>query len=50
MKARAHNIEWRSALDWPTDFVARNARAADMIVTGSQAGRADETRQINPAI
>ena len=23
LKARADNIEWRSALDWPTDFVAR---------------------------
>ena len=48
LKARADNIEWRSALDWPTDFVARNARAADLIITGNQAVRPDATRQINP--
>ena len=48
LKARADNIEWRSALDWPTDFVARNARAADLIITGSQTVRPDATRQINP--
>ena len=47
LKARADNIEWRSALDWPTDFVARNARAADLIITGSQTARPDATRQIN---
>ena len=48
MKARADKIEWRSALDWPADFVARHARAADLIVTGGAAGRTDATRQINP--
>jgi hypothetical protein len=48
LKARADNIEWRSALDWPTDFVARNARAADLIITGNQTARPDATRQINP--
>ena len=48
LKARADKIEWRSALDWPTDFVARNARAADLIITGSQTVRPDATRQINP--
>ena len=41
LKARADNIEWRSALDWPTDFVARNARAADLIITGNQTARPD---------
>lgn len=41
LNARADNTEWRSALEWPTDFVARNARAADLIITGSQDGRAD---------
>ena len=47
LKARADNIEWRGALDWPTDFVVRNARAADLIITGGQSGHADSTRQIN---
>ena len=27
-------IEWRSALEFPTEFVARQARAADLIVVG----------------
>src|SRR3954467_14243545 len=48
LKARADNVEWRSALDWPTDFVVRNARAADLIIRGSQTVRLDSTRQINP--
>ena len=47
LNARADNMEWRSALDWPTDFVARNARSADLIITGSQTVRPDATRQIN---
>jgi nucleotide-binding universal stress UspA family protein len=47
LRARADNIEWRSALEWPADFVARNARAADLLITGSRPGRADGTRQIN---
>ena len=48
MKGRADKIEWRSALDWPNDFAARNARAADLLITGGEAGRSDATRQINP--
>ena len=39
--------EWRSALAWPTDFVARNARAADLIITGPQAAAADAAGRIN---
>ena len=48
LKARADKIEWRSALDSPTDFVTRNARAADLIIAGNQTARPDVTRQINP--
>lgn len=31
----AHNVktEWRSAIGWPIDFVMREARAADLIVS-----------------
>ena len=47
LKARADKLEWRSALDWPNDFVARNARAADLIITGGGTSGADSTRQIN---
>jgi nucleotide-binding universal stress UspA family protein len=47
LKERANAIEWRGGLDWPTDFVARNARAADLIIVGAPAGRTDLTRQVN---
>jgi nucleotide-binding universal stress UspA family protein len=47
LSGRADKIEWRSALDWPADFVARHARAADLIIIGGEAGRTDTTRQIN---
>jgi nucleotide-binding universal stress UspA family protein len=47
MKFRADNIEWRSALDWPTDFVASNARAADLIITGGHTGRDDAAREVS---
>ncbi len=47
LKARADKLEWRSALDWPNDFVARNARAADLVITGGGIASADSTRQIN---
>ena len=41
-------LEWRSALQSPIDFVALNARAADLIVTGSNTGYGDVTRSLNP--
>ncbi|MDR3464586.1 MAG: universal stress protein [Xanthobacteraceae bacterium] len=31
---RAKSVEWRSALTLPIDYVARQARAADIVVTG----------------
>src|SRR3979409_546054 len=34
-RKRAREIEWRSALVNPTTFVAREARAADIIITGA---------------
>jgi len=33
---RAKYVEWRSALDFPARFVLREARCADIIVTGGQ--------------
>jgi nucleotide-binding universal stress UspA family protein len=32
---RARELEWRSAMESPTSFVAREARAADLIITGT---------------
>jgi nucleotide-binding universal stress UspA family protein len=41
-KAAVHNrskdIEWRSAFAAPADYVAREARAADLIITGNDQG------------
>lgn len=48
LKGRAKSIEWRSALERPADFVAREARAADLIVTGSQRESIDPLRQADP--
>ena len=31
--ARSH-VEWRSSLDFPTEFIAREARAADLVIIG----------------
>jgi nucleotide-binding universal stress UspA family protein len=47
-KARASNIEWRGALGFPGECVARDARAADLIIVGGQGGQADTTCQIEP--
>ena len=47
-RGRANKIEWRSALEWPTKFVAREARAADLIITGAVRGGADPLRQVDP--
>jgi len=31
---RKSAVEWRSALDFPTEFVARESRAADLVIIG----------------
>jgi len=48
---RAREVEWRSALERPNDFVAREARAADVIITGSnrEGALADRLRQLDPS-
>ena len=47
LKTLGDRIEWRGALEWPTGFVARNARAADLVIAGSAAGRTDIARQVD---
>jgi len=32
--ARRSQVEWRSSFDFPTEFVAREARAADLVIVG----------------
>jgi nucleotide-binding universal stress UspA family protein len=34
MKSRARTVEWRCAVDLPTAYVARQARAADLVIGG----------------
>lgn len=48
---RAKAIEWRSALAMPTDYVAREARAADLIITGANRDGPfnDPFRRVNPS-
>src|SRR6478735_4742231 len=36
LQAVSGRLEWRSALEWPTEFVARNSRAADLLIVGSR--------------
>ncbi|MBR0822731.1 universal stress protein [Bradyrhizobium liaoningense] len=35
-KARSDRVEWRGAMDFPARFVAREARCADILVSGGQ--------------
>jgi len=41
--ARSH-VEWRSSLDFPTEFVAREARAADLVIIGRDRNSYDPYR------
>ena len=47
-RTRADKIEWRSSLEWPANFIVREARAADLIVTGSKPRGVDPLRQTEP--
>jgi len=47
LKSLGDRIEWRNAVEGPTDFVARNARAADLIIVGSRTERTTITRQVD---
>jgi nucleotide-binding universal stress UspA family protein len=48
--ALRQEIEWRSALDFPGDALAREARCADLVIIGQQAqGRYDYYRTLDPA-
>jgi nucleotide-binding universal stress UspA family protein len=48
---RAREIEWRSATVRPTEYVAREARAADLIITGANRDGIllDPLHQLNPS-
>jgi nucleotide-binding universal stress UspA family protein len=42
------SVEWRSALDFPTDFVAREARGADLVIVGRSQAPAGTSRSLDP--
>lgn len=48
---RIDNVEWRSAYAVPTDYVAREARAADLVVTGADrvGGLSDPLWRLDPS-
>lgn len=48
---RIKDVEWRRAFASPTDFVAREARAADLVVTGSDrsVGLSDPLWRLDPS-
>jgi nucleotide-binding universal stress UspA family protein len=41
-------VEWRSGLDFPSDYIAREARAADLLVIGRQFRSEDLFRSLDP--
>ncbi len=41
-------VEWRSGLDFPSDYIAREARAADLLVIGPQSRSEDLFRSLDP--
>ena len=51
VKQRARDIEWRSAMAPPTDYVAQEARAADLVITGSNRDGVllDRLRRLDPS-
>src|SRR6266513_2682320 len=40
-------VEWRSAVDFPTEFVVRQARAADLVIVGPDR-TGDSYRSLDP--
>ncbi|SRR5712691_270992 len=42
-------VEWRSILDFPTETVAREARAADLVIVGNVRENSDPFRALDPA-
>jgi nucleotide-binding universal stress UspA family protein len=48
---RINDIEWRSAFAAPTDFVAREARSADIVITGADriGGLGDPLWRLDPS-
>src|SRR5262245_2729349 len=48
LRGLADRIEWRCALERPARFVAREARAVDLIITSAKPGNIDSLREVGP--
>ena len=48
VRALKGQAEWRSGLDFPTDLLAREARAADLVIIGNQQENQDPFRALDP--
>jgi nucleotide-binding universal stress UspA family protein len=48
VRALNGEAEWRSGLDLPTDLLAREARAADLVIIGNQQENQDPFRALDP--
>jgi nucleotide-binding universal stress UspA family protein len=46
--AGVKDLEWRGRMDFPSDILEREARAADLIIVGRDAGAAATTATLNP--
>ena len=44
-----HEVEWQSGLDFPTEVLAREARATDLVLIGNERENRDPFRSIDPA-
>lgn len=51
VQQRAHDVEWRSAMERPVECVTREARAADLVITGVNRDGLllDQLRQLDPS-
>lgn len=51
LQKRAAKLEWRCAVDLPTGYVVREARAADLVITGCDGDRVfpDTLRELSPS-
>ncbi len=48
LKAPSRRVEWRSILDFPTQAVVREARAADLVIIGNVKENKDSFRALEP--
>jgi nucleotide-binding universal stress UspA family protein len=48
LTVRKAKVEWRSGFEGPTSFLAREGRAADLLIVGSNPAATDPLQQVNP--